>query len=172
MSDNSHSMDELLVKTVGIIETLPDRIEKLEGIVRELEKDFAAHQAKGESVLDKVSTVDGFTTKLEELKTEIDELKKQVAPVVKEHEDKEEKRNDPEDEEALLIEAVSQAEDQTGEDQRDGGQDDAFPVTVRSNPQLHETQIPPLQPIGDPFGCPSSAPGKSRLEDIDFNTQQ
>ena len=90
MSDNSHSMDELLLKTVGLIETLPDRIGKLEGIVRELEKDFAAHQAKGESVLDKVSKVDGFSTKLEELKTEIDEMKKQVEPIIKDHYDKEE----------------------------------------------------------------------------------
>lgn len=97
MDISNHSMDELIIKTIGAVEGLPERISKLENIVREIEKSFAEHKGRGQNVLDTVSKVDTFEGKLEELKSEISKLKKEIGPLTEEYNDKKETKKNIKD---------------------------------------------------------------------------
>lgn len=47
-SDYQHSMDELMIRTIGLIETIPDRLTKLETLVHGLAQRFAKHEGEQE----------------------------------------------------------------------------------------------------------------------------
>lgn len=46
MSDSKSSMDELILRTIGLVESLPERLGKLEDIVHSLERSFLTHEGE------------------------------------------------------------------------------------------------------------------------------
>jgi hypothetical protein len=76
-------MDDLMIKTVGLMDTLPGRIEKLESYVRELENNFSRHEGQQEQgikrISDRISTIETQMNDLhQESLRQIQELKKDI----------------------------------------------------------------------------------------------
>jgi len=77
----SQSMDDLMIRTIGLMETLPDRISKLETALSQLEQKFAKHEGEQEQGIKRtVDRVEQLEKVIEELKKSFDECKKNKAP--------------------------------------------------------------------------------------------
>jgi len=92
------SMDDLMVKTVGMLDTLPDRISKAEEYIHQLEKDFALHDGEQKQgikrISDRIDNIDSVCLELrgevnkhiESVKNEIEKLGK-IEGLTQEHKD-------------------------------------------------------------------------------------
>jgi len=79
----SISMDDLMVKTISMIDTLPERIQKVESYVRELEMKFAAHEGEQKQgirrISDKVTSIEQLCRELHsETIKQLDFIKKDI----------------------------------------------------------------------------------------------
>jgi len=94
----SPSMDELMIKTVGLIEMLTERMGTLEGIVRELEKGFSKHEGEQEQgvkrTMDRIELTEAelksVKENLEALQNGINAINEAVEPLVKDLKGREE----------------------------------------------------------------------------------
>ena len=55
MSEQRNNLDDLLMKTVAFVETLPDRISTIEKYVRQLELDFSKHEGEKHEGIQRIS---------------------------------------------------------------------------------------------------------------------
>ena len=77
----AQSMDELMIRTVGLMESLPERITKLEMTVREIEKDFASHRGEQDQGIKRtVDRVERIEQSIKELNKQFEECKKDKVP--------------------------------------------------------------------------------------------
>jgi hypothetical protein len=75
----SQSMDELMIKTIGVMETLPNRILNLENLIRQLESKLSKHEGEHSSIETSVKKLEGDFEKCkkERVKPET------IAPLIK-----------------------------------------------------------------------------------------
>jgi len=100
----TQSMDELLVKTIGIMETLPDRLTNLENQLRSLETKFAKHEGEQKEGIaktveelkksfeecKKTKVSSSLSKQIEDLDTRIAELEESVKPLIDVYQEREE----------------------------------------------------------------------------------
>ncbi len=87
-SQSGESRDDLLIKTIGMIDMIPDRLEKLESYIRVLETKFAHHEGQQEQgikrISDRIEHIEKLSKtvheesirQLQELRNDISELHK------------------------------------------------------------------------------------------------
>jgi len=85
-------MDELMIKTIGLMETIPERIGSLEKNIRELEISFSKHEGSSEQgvkrMVDRIENIEKAIEEirkaknLDDVKQKVGELEEAIKPLI------------------------------------------------------------------------------------------